>query len=200
MNIHPFFARLDDLRANWAWFLVLGIALIVLGAVSLGAAGLSTLASVLTFGWLLVFGGTFEAITAFWAGRQSGFWLHLFAGLLFAVGGVLILAHPVASVAGLTLLLAALFLTGGLFRIIAAALLQYRSWGWAILDGVVTMLLGVLIWAAWPSSSLWVIGTFLGIALLFRGWAWVMFALGVHQLPKTTEDRGRRDEGIRPAA
>jgi uncharacterized membrane protein HdeD (DUF308 family) len=156
---------------------VLGIALIVLGSVAVGAAWLTTLASVLLFGWLLVFSGVMEAVAAFWAGQWSGFFLHLLSGVLNVVVGVLILAHPGAVAVGLTLLLAVFFLVAGLFRIIAAVALRFPNWGWAVLGGGITALLGVLIWAQWPSSALWVIGTFVGIDLLFRGWAWVMFGL-----------------------
>ena len=186
MYPNPLLAGLDEARRNSGWFLVLGIALIVLGAVALGAAWLATLASVLLFGWLLIFGGLCEAVAAFWARQWSGFFLHVLAGVLNVVIGLLIVGHPVASAAGLTLLLAALFLTGGLFRVIAAAALRHPNWGWDVLGGGVTAMLGVLIWAEWPSSALWVIGTFVGIDLLFRGWAWVMFALAARQLPRRT--------------
>ena len=199
MDSYPLVEKLDKIRANWGWFLVLGIGLIMLGVISLGAAWLTTLASILLFGWLLVFGGTFEVIAAFGAGRWSGTLMHILEGLLYAIGGVMILRHPAASAAGLTLLLVGLFLAGGLFRIISAATLRYQSWGWAVFDGVVTMILGAMIWAAWPSSALWVIGTFVGLALLFRGWSWFMFALGVRKLGegRYEETPGER---FRPAA
>jgi len=72
MHPNPLLAGLDEARRNWGWFLVLGIALIVLGSVALGAAWLTTLASVLLFGWLLVFSGVFETVAAFWAGSGAG--------------------------------------------------------------------------------------------------------------------------------
>ena len=182
MHPHPLLAGLDEARRNWGWFLVLGIALIVLGSVALGAAWLTTLASVLFFGWLMVFSGVFETVAAFWARQWSGFFLHLLSGVLNVVVGALILAHPSAVAGGLTLLLAAFFLVAGLFRVIAAAAMRHPNWGWDLLGGGVTALLGMLIWAEWPSSAFWVIGTFIGVDLLFRGWAWVMFALAARQL------------------
>jgi uncharacterized membrane protein HdeD (DUF308 family) len=175
---------LDEARRHWGRFLVLGIALIVLGSVALGAAWLTTLASVLLFGWLLIFSGVMETVAAFWAGQWSGFFLHLLSGVLNVVVGVLILAHPGAVAVGLTLLLAVFFLVAGLFRIIAAFALRFPNWGWALLGGVITTILGAMIWAEWPSSALWVIGTFVGIELLFRRWGWVMFALAARQGPR----------------
>jgi uncharacterized membrane protein HdeD (DUF308 family) len=187
MIMRAMMAEVEEVRRNWGWFLVLGIGLIVIGTAAIVAAEIATLASVLLFGWMVLIGGVLEVVAAFWARAWSGFFLHLLIGVLNVVVGVLILGHPVAAAAGLTILLAALFLTGGVFRIVAAAMLRYPNWGWSGLDGVVSLILGVMIWANWPEASLLVIGTFIGIALVFRGWAWVMFALAVRRLPHTGE-------------
>jgi len=184
MIAHALLTEIEAVRRNWGWFLALGIALVALGVFALVAAEITTLASVLLFGWLVLFGGVFEAVAAFWARHWSGFFLHLLVGVLYVVVGLLMIGHPVAVAAGLTLLLVALFLTGGMFRIVAAAMLRYPGWGWSVLDGAISLVLAVLIWANWPESSLLVIGTFVGIALVFRGWAWVMFAQAVRRLPQ----------------
>jgi uncharacterized membrane protein HdeD (DUF308 family) len=177
----------EEIRRNWGWFLALGIALVLLGVFALVAAEIATLASVLLFGWLVLVGGVFEVVAAFWARQWSGFILHLLVGFLYVVVGVLMIGHPVAVAAGLTLLLVALFLTGGVFRIVAATMLRYPNWGWSVLDGAISLILAVLIWANWPESSLLVIGTFVGIALVFRGWAWVMFAVAARRLPQVEQ-------------
>src|SRR5260370_33791122 len=77
MTTHSSFEGLEGLRPKWGWFLLLGIALIVLGAVALAAPWLTTLTSVLLYGWLLVFGGVFEVVAAFWATEWRGIFLHL---------------------------------------------------------------------------------------------------------------------------
>jgi uncharacterized membrane protein HdeD (DUF308 family) len=184
MIAHALLTEIEAVRRNWCWFLALGIALVALGVFALVAAEIATLASVLLFGWLVLIGGVFEVVAAFWARHWSGFVLHLLVGVLYVVVGLLMIGHPVAVAAGLTLLLVALFLTGGMFRIVAAAMLRYPGWGWSVLDGAISLILAVLIWANWPESSLLVIGTFVGIALVFRGWAWVMFAQAVRRLPQ----------------
>lgn len=178
---------LEGLRPKWGWFLVLGISLIVLGAVALAAPWLATLTSVLLYGWLLVFGGVFEVVAAFWAKERRGIFLHLLGGLLSAVVGTLIVTHPEAGVEALTLLLATLFLAGGLFRAGAAVVLRFPSWGWAAVGGLVSAFLGVFVWRAFPVSALWLIGTLVAIELLLRGWAWVMFALAGRQIWKPAE-------------
>lgn len=183
MRTHALLTGLEEIRHKWGWFLILGIALVVLGAVALGVPLLATLTSVLFFGWLVAFGGLFEAVAAFAARKWSGFFLHLLSSVLSIVVGALMVTHPGAAAGALTLLLAAFFLMGGIFRISTAVVVRFPAWGWAAFGGIVTAFLGVLIWAEWPSSALWVIGTFVAIDLLFRGWASIMFGLAARRIP-----------------
>jgi uncharacterized membrane protein HdeD (DUF308 family) len=76
-------------------------------------------------------------------------------------------------------LLAASFLVGGFLRAVFSVVLRFPAWSWVLLNGVVDVLLGVLILNGWPESSLWVIGLFVGIDLIFHGVGWVMLGLGV---------------------
>jgi uncharacterized membrane protein HdeD (DUF308 family) len=183
MITHPLLTGLEEIRRKWGWFLILGIALIVLGGVALAVPRLATITLVLLFGWLVVFSGVFEAVAAFAARKWSGFFLHLLSGILSIIVGALMVTHPDAAAGALTLLLAAFFLMGGIFRISAAVMVRFPAWAWVAFGGIVTAFLGALIWAEWPSSALWVIGTFVAIDLLFRGWAWMMFAFAARQIP-----------------
>ena len=101
------------------------------------------------------------------------------------VGGQLV-ARPFIGTEALTLLLGSFFLVGGIFRVVAAMTLRLHHWGWIMLNGVVTSLLGLLVLAEWPKSGLFVIGLFVGIDMLFNGWTWVMLSLGLRCLPATT--------------
>jgi uncharacterized membrane protein HdeD (DUF308 family) len=173
----------QELRRHRGWFVALGVALVVLGVVALGAVGLVTLASVLLFGWLLLIGGIMQIVHAFRVRRWGGFPRHLLGGVLSLVVGLLIARNPVAGAASLTLLLAAFFMVGGIFRIGAALSFHFPGRGWAVLSGVVTLLLGIMIWSEWPASGVWVIGTFVGIDLIFDGWSLVMTGMAARQLP-----------------
>jgi uncharacterized membrane protein HdeD (DUF308 family) len=187
MTTYSSLTGLEEIRRKWGWFLVLGIALVALGTVALTVPFLATITSVMLFGWLLVLGGVFEAVAAFSAPKWTGVLLHLLSGILGAVVGTLTIAHPAAGAGALTLLLAAFFFVSGFFRIGAAAMLRFPAWGWAVFGGIVTAVLGGLIWAQWPSSAVWVIGTFVAIDLLLRGWAWIMFAFAARRLPQAVE-------------
>jgi uncharacterized membrane protein HdeD (DUF308 family) len=171
--------ELAALRGNWLWFVVLGIALMVLGVVALGSTVIASLAVEMTFGVLLLIAGVGEIVGSFWARRWSGVFLHLLSGILSAVVGVLFLARPGAGLAALTLLVASLFLVGGAFKIVAALSHRFAHWGWPLVSGLLDVVLGVLILAEYPTSALWVLGLFLGINMLFRGAHWIALGLAI---------------------
>jgi hypothetical protein len=75
----------------------------------------------------------------------------------------------------------------GIFRIVAAATLKFPHWKWALFDGIVTLALGIILWASWPVSGLWFLGLAVAISLLLRGWSAIMLAIGIRTLP-TPED------------
>ncbi|HEY1599765.1 MAG TPA: HdeD family acid-resistance protein [Pirellulales bacterium] len=176
--------ELETMKSEWYWFLLLGILLIVGGTLAIGYSVFATLVAVTFFGILLVVGGGAQILSAFWAGQWSGFLLSLLAGILYVVVGGMMVARPFVGAEALTLLVGSFFLVGGIFRVVTAMTLRLHHWGWILLNGVVTSLLGLIVLAEWPSSGLFVIGLFIGIDMLFNGWTWVMLSLGLRSLPK----------------
>jgi uncharacterized membrane protein HdeD (DUF308 family) len=175
--------ELKSLRDHWRWFLAMGIAMVVFGMVAISWACLATITVAATwlFGFLLLAGGITEIIHSFWMGRWSGMLVHLLIGALYTLVGFLIIDQPENAAVQLTLLIAIFLMVGGIFRIIFAVSERFAGWGWVLLNGGVTFLLGLLIYKQWPGSSLWVIGLFVGIDLIFNGWAWIMLSLGVRR-------------------
>jgi uncharacterized membrane protein HdeD (DUF308 family) len=182
--------EVHNLRRNWGWFLVLGIALIAVGVLAISHPVWATFTAVEVFGFMLLFGAGVEIISGIWAGRWGGFFLHLLCGLLYLFGGAVIIERPGLGAAGFTLLLAVLFVATGLVRTVFAVTHRFSGWGWAVLSGVVTLFLGILIWRQLPVATLWVIGTFVGIDLIFNGWSWVMLGLAVRSLPAPATPHG----------
>lgn len=179
----PFRAELENMRGNWGWLLLLGIALIILGVLAIGSPYIVTFAAAVTFAVLLMIGGGVELASAFYARKWSGVFLHLLFGVLYFVIGLFMARHPIQTAAAMTLFLAIMFTVGGLFRIVGALASQFPQWGWTLVNGVITLILGIMIWYEWPESSFWVIGLFIGIDLIFTGWSWVMLGLAVKSLP-----------------
>jgi uncharacterized membrane protein HdeD (DUF308 family) len=162
---------------NWGWFLIFGIALVALGAAAVWRSVAATVVSMLFFGWLLLIAAGIEVAQTIMVGKWAGMFQHLVAAVLFGVVGLLIIWRPVVTAEILTLLMGAFFLIIGLFQIVAPAMISLPDWGWHVLNGVVTLILGILVLAQWPVSGLWVIGLFVGIELIFYGIAWIALAL-----------------------
>lgn len=177
-------AGFDELRRHWGWFVGLGIGLIVLGFIALGYSAVATLASVMLFGWLLVVGGVLQTAHAFGRERWKSFFIDLVAGILYLVAGLILMANPLAGAATLTLVIAVFLWVGGVFRIVASLAVRHHNWGWLLLNGIVNILLGTLIWQQWPLSGLWVIGLFVGIDMLFNGWALAMLGMAMKRMPQ----------------
>jgi uncharacterized membrane protein HdeD (DUF308 family) len=177
---------MEGVRKARGWLLGLGVVLILVGTLALGAAVLATIASVLFFGWLLLISGAIEVGYAFRQPKWGGVILHVVNGVLGVVAGFILVLHPTSGAVVLTLLMAMFFMIGGLFRIITALLMRYPHWGWVLLNGLITLVLGVMIWRQLPEAAVWIIGMFVGIDLIFCGWSWVMLALALRTEDKTT--------------
>jgi uncharacterized membrane protein HdeD (DUF308 family) len=159
------------------WFLFLGIAYLFFGVVAVMSPLVVTLLSVLFFGVLLMIAGLATLIHSFWSHRWEGLALQLLAGTLAAVMGFLLVADAGAGAAVITIILGSYFLVSGIFRL-AFALVhpQLHHRGSLLLSGLISLVLGILITVHWPSSSLWVIGTFVGIDLIFYGFSLITLA------------------------
>jgi uncharacterized membrane protein HdeD (DUF308 family) len=182
MSASPVLIEFDHLRHKWGWLLTLGIVMLILGTIAFFITPAATIGTVIVLGWLLIISGVVELVQAFRVRAWSGIFVHLIAGILGILVGLLVVTHPVAGALAWTLLFASFFTVVGIFRVIAAIRLKFPHWKWAVFDGVVTFALGLLLWAEWPWSGLWFIGLAVGISLVLRGWSYVMFAFAIHSL------------------
>jgi uncharacterized membrane protein HdeD (DUF308 family) len=177
------------LRSAWWCFLLLGILLVVGGTAAVVFPLLTiatTLVATVILGAILMVSGMATVITAFWAGKWSGVLLQLLVGILYVVAGYVIADKPVQSATLLTGVMAIFFIVVGTFRSVAALVIRFPHWGWALLNGVVTLLAGLIIYRHFPEASLWVIGLLVGLELLFHGWTWIMLALAIRNIPAKT--------------
>lgn len=171
------FASVEQLRKQWNWFLLLGILLIILGVLAIGSSTVVTVASMVFLGALLLIGGVVQLGYSFTTRLWSGFFLSLLAGILYGVVGLVLIVHPLAGALSLTLLLAVFWIVSGIFRMIGSLATRFDHWGWVFFSGLVSLVLGIMIWSGWPETGLWVFGLFIGIDLIVYGWFWVMLAL-----------------------
>ena len=152
------------------WSAVIGILLIILGIVAIILPFIAGIAVNLVVGWILLFAGVAHLVYA-WSARGAGavIW-QVILGIVYILVAFYLLIHPARGLLTLTLVLAAYFIIEGILEIVT--FFRLRSAGpaiWFLIDGIVTLILGGLIWAQWPFSSVWAIGTIIGISLLFSG-------------------------------
>jgi uncharacterized membrane protein HdeD (DUF308 family) len=167
---------IHEAHKQWGWYLALGIVLILVGLLAIMSEVAATLASVIFLGALVLVAGIAQIVGAFMTRGAGHVILHLLVGALDIVVGLMLMQHPGAGALTVTLLLAALFVFGGIFRFVSALWLRFPQYGWAAFSGIVTLILGVLLWAQWPFSGLWFIGFAVGVNFIFGGVAWSRLA------------------------
>lgn len=172
----------DLVRRASTWSILWGVSLICLGILSLAMPLFAAVAINGLIAWLIVLAGIVHLVVAFHSREAGSVIWRLLVGLAYICFGGYVFARPALGVVTLTLLLASLFLVEGIFNIV----LYFRARGtlrssWFLLDGIVTLLLGVMIYRQWPSSAAWAIGTLVGVSLIFSGVARVMVSLTVRK-------------------
>jgi uncharacterized membrane protein HdeD (DUF308 family) len=173
-------AGLEPLRAKSGWIIALGVVYIVAGIVALGSVVLATVATVFVVGIMMVIAGVAEVINAFQIKTWGRFLLWLLLGALYIVAGFITFENPLLAAAILTLFLGIALIASGIMRIVLAFSMQaVMPWIWVLLSGVITLLLGLVIVAHWPVSSLYILGLFLGIDLVLAGASWIGIGLGL---------------------
>ena len=178
---------LDRIHDSWGWFVALGIALIVLGIVCIMGNVTATLASVLALGWLLLIGAVVALLQAFRTYNWNGFFLYFLTALLRGVAGYVLIRYPGSGEVSLTILIASLFIVGGLFRTVGASTMRFPSWGWTAFSGVVAVILGFMLIYQLPTASLWFIGFLVGIEFLFDGISLITLGTAVKRVPAGRE-------------
>lgn len=172
------------LRNSWGWIMALGILLILTGALCIVADVTATFATMIIFGWFLLFSGIIALVHALRVHTWSGFLLSFLSALLRGFTGFFLIRYPVVGAFALTLIIASFFLVGGVFRTIGAAMMRFPQWGWSVFSGIVSVILGIILLAELPTSSLWFIGFAIGIDMIFEGASLVGVAAALRRLPQ----------------
>jgi len=173
-------AGLEPLRAKSGWIIALGAVYIVAGIIALGSVVLATVATVFVVGIMMVIAGVAEVINAFQIKTWGRFLLWLLLGALYIVAGFITFENPLLAAAILTLFLGIALIASGIMRIVLAFSMQaVMPWIWVLLSGIITLLLGLVVVAHWPVSSLYILGIFLGVDLVLAGASWIGIGLGL---------------------
>ncbi len=174
---------LRALRAKWGWIVALGVIFMIAGIIALGSVVMATVSAVLIVGIMMIMAGVAEIIAAFrvkdWG--KAIFWGLL--GVLYVAAGIIAINNPFAAATILTLFLGIALIAGGIVRMFLAWHMREagKPWGWVVVSGIISLLLGLMIIAQWPYSSFFVLGIFLGIDLIFIGSGWISIGLALRQ-------------------
>ena len=180
--VNPSAAGLEPLRAKCGWIIALGVIYSIAGFIALGSVMMATVATVYFVGIMMVIAGVAEVINAFQVKTWGRFFVWLLLGLLYIVAGIAAFENPLLAAAVLTLVLGfALIISGATRMALAFAMKGTAPWLWVLLSGVITVVLGVMIVAKWPVSSLYILGLFLGIDLIMAGASWIGIGLGLRR-------------------
>ena len=169
--------------------IILGVLTVILGVLAMMSPMLAGMAVSMMVGFLLILAGITRTIFAFKAQSWGKGILAFVLGLLTLLIGLAMVFRPVLGLTSLTLVLAAYFFIDGIFEIFEAFDLKpLKGWGWMLFGGIVSVLLGFMIWGQWPVSGAWAIGILVGIKLIFAGWAMVGIGAAGRSIAGAAED------------
>jgi uncharacterized membrane protein HdeD (DUF308 family) len=165
------------------WSIALGVLMIILGLIAMLAPWEFGIVIVLVVGWAAIFNGAVQFIYAFRTHSGGRAILEAILGVIYIIAGIYLLTHPAGGLLALTLLLACFLLLYGVVALgLAFHMRPLAGWGWILVDAIVTILLGVLIWAHWPLNAEWVVGTLFGISIIMSGVTRLMISMAFRRM------------------
>jgi uncharacterized membrane protein HdeD (DUF308 family) len=160
----------ENLRQHRGEFIALGLALVVLGAFAILMPFFSSVVTTVAIGSLLLLGGIALAIHALVNRKWAGSGWEIVSAIIYVIAGWVVVTSPISAKLVLTLVLSMFLIVEGIAKAVRA--LQHKdtpAWGWLLFDGIVSLILGIIIWRGWPGTAFWVLGIFVGIELVLNG-------------------------------
>ncbi|NDJ20383.1 HdeD family acid-resistance protein [Nostoc sp. B(2019)] len=177
-----------NIKKNINGSLVTGVILIIFGIIAIAIPTISTIFAETWVAVILISSGFAKLVYATQTRDRGGFlWKLLLSGLYIATG-VMLFVYPKTGILTLTLLLGSFLLTEGVFELILAFRLRpQQNWTWVLGDGIITLILGAMIWFQWPFNAPWILGTLVGVSVLFTGVSRVMLSLNTRSFLKQSD-------------
>jgi uncharacterized membrane protein HdeD (DUF308 family) len=170
-------------KKSLGWSIALSVMMILAGIFAIVLPPIAGIAITILVGWLLVFSGGAHLVFG-WQTRETGglIW-ELLVGILYLIAGLYLLINPLMGVVSLTLALAIyLFVEAVLEFILAVRFRPMPGSGWLFVDAIITLVLAIMIWRTWPSSTAWAIGILVGVSMLFSGMSRLMLSVAARRV------------------
>ena len=172
-----------DVRRATTWSIVLSVLMIAAGVLAVAAPMIAGVAVTAIVAWLLIFSGMLHLAFAWRGGRTGTVLWEILLGIVYGAVGLYMVWNPLSGLESLTLAIALyLSIEGAIEFVLAFQLRPLPRSGWLLVDGVVTLFLAVLIGSSWPSSAAWVVGTLVGISMLFSGVTRLMLSIAARRV------------------
>jgi uncharacterized membrane protein HdeD (DUF308 family) len=169
------------------WSIVLSILLIVAGCLAIALPQVAGIAVNIMVGWLLIFSGAVHLVYSWQTRTAGGLIWGILLGLVYAIIGGYLLRNPILGLVSLPLGLAFYLFAEAVLELLMSYMLRaLPGSGWLLFDGIITLILAVMIWKTWPSNTEWVLGTLVGISMLFSGISRLMISLAARRLVAQT--------------
>lgn len=167
-----------------------GVLLVVLGVVAVAIPAVTTIVAETWIALIIGSAGAAKLVYAFQTRNEPGFLWKLLLSALYIATGILLFIYPLPGVLTLTLLIGSFLLAEGVFELFLAFRLRpEQNWTWVLGNAILTLVLGAMIWFQWPFDAPWLIGTLVGVSVLFTGISRVMLSLSLR-------NRGRIDQAV----
>ena len=164
---------LNEVKKNSGLTIALGIVILLMGVFAIGSPFIAGVSLAVAVGFMLIIGGVSQLIFALKA--RTGLF-SIILGVLTVIAGGYMVTNPGVALATMTMVLAIYLVISGIFEVMMAFQIKpVKGWGWALFSGVISALLGAMIWSQFPVSGVWTVGTLIGIKLFFSGWTLLMF-------------------------
>ena len=176
---------LDGIKKNARLAVIMGIIMVICGVLAVGSPLAAGVSVTIFVGIMLVIAGIVQCFLAFQAGAFGKGLLIFVVGALTAAAGFYLFNQPLAGLASITLFLAVYFVVTGIFELVGAFQIRpAEGWGMMLFNGIVTLLLGVMIWSEFPLSGAWAVGVLFGVKLIMSGWSLIFIGRSVRGAAK----------------
>lgn len=172
------------LKNATGWSIALGILMMLAGIIAISLPLATGLLAAIWLGFIFAFVGIANAVYAWQTREQGGKLFQLLVSLLYLAAGIVLVVNPLSGVLTLTLVLAIFLVFEGIFELVLAFQLRgfSRNWVWVLADGILTLIVGTLIWRQWPISAAWLIGLLIGISIISSGLSRIMLSLAARSM------------------
>ena len=185
---HSFDAGLvDGIKKNASLTVISGVVTLIAGTLAIMSPFVAGVSITILVGAMLAISGISQCFLAFKTGAFGRGLMVFVVGVLMTIVGIYMMNQPVAGLKTLTVILMSyLLVTGALEIIVSFQLKPADGWGLELFNGVVTLVLGIMLWRQYPLSGAWAIGVLFGIKMIFSGWAFIFIGRSVKKMVADT--------------